>query len=920
METNEIKFIGREKELRLVLDFFEKGSNLSSKAVFISGEGGIGKTRLLDKIGSIIKEKFNKYTIHRVIDFDNRKYKSPEGVSLAIIEELPDNEDFIEYFDLLDDARKIEKSDVTQKTIDTQYEKLINSFVTHYNHCVKDLNIWLFDTIEKLSEPGKEIQINQEIINDWIKKFPRLSNSFFIFVGRNPALNQIRKEFEKSNNMDILNIELQPLPPEESSEYIKEKQEKLHLSIKKELTVGLIKLSGGKPIYLDLAVEWFIQKVDMDWLENIDTNTISKKTQLEFEEKLISKIRELRYPIDWFVFVLAHIYPLEKKAFEILFDDEDQIGDTFEWVKKMVFVKTLPNGEIKLHDEMQRIVSNYIFDKIDDKLRRRQYYSQKIIDHLQAKYTILEKKYNQDAKKNIDSYNARDRLNSKIELEAEKIDLNELTNQLIIHSFYANVEAGKQKLHELGEELISGRLAKHEVNSLLESLDMVSKAINFEQDIDFLLGQAKLQFYAGKNEELGKLKNEATEEQLIEINLLQSNYLVRKGDITRSMLLLKEAEQISDKIGSIYQKIKLEIDLGWNYRLIGNLKNAKEKYEYALQMILKKVGDDPWEKHEDLAVRYGWTQNNLAFVLSDTNNTRREAVSYAESAIDHWKTINHRMGLGAGHSVLGITFYRIDKFEDALEQFEKAQEIFEELGLEGWICQIHSWRGALYQDRNQRGDQERAREELTKALTIAKNVNKTIIPMTLNRLGRVYMTRKEWALALQIMQDSLQQAKELPDYVYWLGTIGRMGYILAEFPESGLGVEYLRKEFEEFNSEVKKKGILHESNSLGITNLALARLELLALREKTDKNKIDEIINLLKESIPLITVYGSYARTDIRSRLVHFEQDFQKIDPDILHTIGNELYDFVKLKTSENSSYYIVMGIMNKWKNWQNEK
>lgn len=921
METSRINFIGREEELRSLLDFVGENREVSGGAIFISGEGGIGKTRLLNEISTQIRKNFKNYAVHKIIDFDNRKFNSPEGINLAMIEEWPDYEGFNEYFDQLEDIRIIEETQVREITIEKQKQELVNTFVNHYNQCIKGKNVWLFDTVEKLSESEDEVQINKEIVIDWRKKFPRLKNTFFVFAGRNPVLDQVREQFEQDKKIDILNIELGGFLPEESWLYIKEKQEKLHLSIKKELSDKLIELAGGKPIYLDLAVEWFTQEADENELKNIITDKKSDETKNDFEEKLVSKIRELRYPIDWIVFVLAHIHPLDKEGFDILFDDDDLIKDTFESVKKIVFVKTLPNNEIKLHDEMERIVKKYIFGTIDIRLRRRQYYSQKIIDHLEKLYKIREEKYIQNSKNFVTSEDAKEILKTRIEWEEDRISLNDVTNQLITHSFYADVQAGKQRFRELIEELVSGRLNKHEVNSLLKSLDNLTKNIPLDEDVDFVLDRARLQLYAGKEEALDKYWDKASNEQKIGLNFLRSNFLVRKGDISGSIRLLEQAENINEEEqkGDSYNKIKLDIELGWNNRLIGNLEEAKKRYEEAIQLILEEVGSDAWVDHEELAIRYGWTLNNLAFVLSDSNETRRDAVDYAYSAIDHWETINHRKGLGAGHSVLGITFYRIDKSEDSFAHFEKAQEIFEELELAEWVCQIHSWRGALFQDRNKKGDLERAYKELDKALKIAEDANKQIVPMTLNRLGRVYMSKLEWGKALKTMEESLNRAKDLPDYVYWLGSIGRIGYIMAEYPESGYQLNDLWDEFRAFKKTIEKNNIQPEKNSLGITKLALARLELASFSKNKNPGdkKIEEIVQLLKDGIPLITEFGSYARTDIRSRLAHLERGFSAVDPSVIHTIGNKLHGFVKQKTKDSGKYVIVIGIINKWRNWK---
>lgn len=920
MDTNEIIFIGRELELDKVKDFLAgKENDGAGQAIFISGEGGIGKTRLLHEISSRIKKDLDGFTVHPIIDLDSRRFNSSEGINLAMIEALPEYEGFNDYFDQLENIRIIEKTAVSRGYIAKQKQELTDLFVQHYNHITEGKQVWLFDTVEKLNEAEEGTLLNKDIVKDWRKKFPRLKNTIFIFAGRNPVLDKIRKKFEKDGEIRSCPIKLKGFLGEESWKYLEEKEKQFNLRIEKEQAKKLIELTEGKPIYLDLAFEWFIQEDDSRELQSVIEKSTGYKNA--FEEKLISKIRELRFSTDRVIFVLAHVHPLDQEGFNILFGDDKLVSDTFEGVQRLVYVKTLPNEKIKLHDEMQRIVSKYILDTVDKSLRRRQHYSQKILAYLQKNYNTFEEEYLIHSKDSIDLGDARVKLGLRIKREEERINLVEITNQLIFHSFYADFKVGKQKLGELIEELVSGRLTKPEVNSLLRNLNKISKDIPLDQDIDFAIDRARLQLYAGHEATFSEYWDQASIKQKIEMLVLRSNFLVRKGEISESIELLKQAEEINKSEKTplyIHNKIRLDIELGWNNRLIGNLKIAEQKYQDAVQLILNEVGSDDWGEHEELAIRYGWTLNNLAFVLSDSNETRRDAVDYAYTAIEHWQAINHTKGLGAGHSVLGITYYRIDRSEKALKHFEKALEIFEELELAEWICQIHSWRGALYQDRGNKGDLDRAKAELEIALSIAEQNNRQIVPMTLNRLGRVYMSNEEWEKAFEIMQRSLKEARELPDYVYWLGSIGRLGYVLAEYTDSGYTVEDLLAEFQTFNKTIDKKNIQAENNSLGITQLAIARLKLATLDKDPKEAEIQEVVTLLEESIPLITEFGSYARTDIRSRLDNLQRGFKGVDPAVIHTIGDRLLGFLRQKIS-NRKYVIVMSIINKWLTWKND-
>jgi tetratricopeptide (TPR) repeat protein len=165
------------------------------------------------------------------------------------------------------------------------------------------------------------------------------------------------------------------------------------------------------------------------------------------------------------------------------------------------------------------------------------------------------------------------------------------------------------------------------------------------------------------------------------------------------------------------------------------------------------------------------------------------------------------------------------------------------------------------------------------------------------------MSRGKWDKAEEIMLKSLERAKDIPDYVYWLGSIARLSFIAAERNEDPQkALERLEAEFTAF----KEKEKYLEENSLGITYIGLARLCL-------KNNDFDKALEYLKEGIPLVTEYGSYARTDVISRLTHFENDFDKIGSDGFQRLGAALADFVRIRVKEDRRYLQLLTFVNTW-------
>lgn len=349
--------------------------------------------------------------------------------------------------------------------------------------------------------------------------------------------------------------------------------------------------------------------------------------------------------------------------------------------------------------------------------------------------------------------------------------------------------------------------------------------------------------------------------------------------------------------------------LGWAHRQTGDLNSAQKFYREARDLYFQERGFEKEILRED----FGWISNNLAHVLSYKNETRRHAIEIARSTIKHWKSLSNPIGLGAGYLALGVAYYRSGISEQALEAFEKAIEIFEPLQNNNWIGQIYSWRGALYLHINRR---EEAKNDLEESLRIGSENMKA---MTLHRLGRVYMVQNEWSLAEKYMNDSLECAKVIPDYRYWLASIARLTIIAAEKGESNKLDEFQEK-LKDCLDTIKNPA----QNDLGIAYLGLAKL---AIKQNLDDLHV--IIEFLQRGIELVTEFGSYAHEDAVSRLENLiEKDFYQFDWKKIQYIGKELLEFFRKKMNKEKerpdqyfdmAYESVVPIIYRWANWKGE-
>jgi tetratricopeptide (TPR) repeat protein len=325
------------------------------------------------------------------------------------------------------------------------------------------------------------------------------------------------------------------------------------------------------------------------------------------------------------------------------------------------------------------------------------------------------------------------------------------------------------------------------------------------------------------------------------------------------------------------------------------------KYYKEARELYHKVNK---QKQDLLKKDYGLILNNLAFLLSDNNSTREAAIGMANSAILHWKKIGNEIGLATGYQVQGVCYYRTDHTERALNAFQKALDIFEPLGLKSWIASILSWRGALFYNTKRNREAEK---DLTQVLSIGPQ---HIRAMTLNRLGRVYMQREEWNTAQKCLKKSLTLAKDQPDYKYWLGSVAHLISIAAKMDQAGR-LEDFKKQLEECLEKIEKP----DKHLEGIAYLGLVKL---AFLQNAD-DRIPFIIELLEKGIPYIVEYGSWARTDIVTRLELIEEDFYQTDDEIIQKVGQRMIDFIHKKEKEDLNYSTALEIMYKWRDWKED-
>ena len=838
----------------------------------------------------------------RILDFDNRDLHTPENMTRHIAETLnetaftPFLQEQIEFFNK-------QQSGAATGILSALKGSLDRSFAQCFNQLSSSKRVLLlFDTSERV--------INEDAIRkEFVGKLPLLKNATILIAGRDA------KEFgtflAQKTGWQVANVELGAFSEQESLEYFQRKQQQMHISLEKALAQKLLFLSEGRPIMLDLAAEWRTRGIGQDWVINDDNwkdfRQLHGKEQevrrKEFEKHLVSHIQKFQQPRDEVILLMAYIYPINQRMLSRLLKVENA-GKLLEGVRDYAFVKTLPNGYLKLQDVMEEMVQDYVWPDFDPEGERRRWYSEQSLPYFQAEIDDLQReidKYRQNLSGISNSSEAsKKRMALALTIEELEQHMWQLKEQYLCHTLVTDAAKGLGLFVFFFDEATKTSRFLLRRRFFKEAQEYAKQLKAAEQGI-LEFHKARLLFDEGDYQQARELSDKLlmskilSPEDSLESLWLLANSKVRLGEVDESIHDFIQARQLCQRkrLEPILHVRALNA-LGWVYRLIGDIDKARTYYIEARGLCLQEGG----LSDKELSQQFGWISNNLSFALSYNMNTRQTAINIALENLEHWRAVDNDLGLGACYLVLGVAYYRSGHTGLSLKAFQHALEIFEPLKLQDWLGQIHSWRGALYLEMP---NIEFARRDLAHALKIGAS---NIKAMTLYRFGRLHIQQGDLRSAERCMTKSLEYAKETPDYIYWLASVSRLILIAAESKET-----HKLKELQQQLDACPRK---YEENNLGLAYIGLARLE---LNDYKPENR-DTIITHLQEGISKVTEFGPYARSNVLSRLNPIEDDFKNVPPDAIRTIGRHLHEEFSRKEKMNIAYSAVTPIVYKWANW----
>ncbi len=751
--TVQIQFIDREEELDLIGQVIRAQN--TRRIIGIEADGGVGKTRLLQEIQHLYRNtdigcKLHLLVADDILDFDDRANYIPQNVGRRIAQMLG-AQAFRPYLRGLLDYHKLEKAGVHYARLQ-EAEKLNNqAFVQCFNQVTKKQRvILLLDTIEKLPS-------NTTYLYEWIKQS---ENAVWIVVGRNKS--EILKWICSEQGEEFLFLELKDLSPEASRKYLQAKQRLLHITLEPDLGDKLLVLAQGRPILIDLAVEWLARNIPLPWLEqanvtqleNLSTDEKLQKRQ-EFECQLVLSIADMRRRMDRLVLAMAYVfYPFTVDMLVgLLRLSQTEAEILFQKAQTYVFVKQLPDGRITLHDEMRRMVETYVWTKVDPSSRRKQRYSLFAIKYLEQQEQSLKEqierlKTTQDSQA-LQVQEEEIELANSIHRQTLERELGVVQESLLYHTLFIDIAKGINVFARLFDEATQAYTFDRR-----EMFYKQIQAYNFDKVLPehkYIFNSRKIRYLndVGQFDEAqalatGMLSGELKTDHRLDLLTLSGRSYELSHDLFNALKQYEKALEICEHYPELARwKGTALSNLG---RVTREMRRSDEAFAYYKEALF--IAEDPAQIAAIL--------NSMGYVWA-LQGRYRGALEYCNKALSIYKTLQQERAIGTTLTTIGEVYRNQGHYEQAINYYNQARGYFERENDLIWLARLYSFRGAVYRLQS---NFPKAEVDLRKSLSY--NI-KAVQPWTYHVLGCVYWNQQQWDAAEAQFRTSDQLAQEIHD-------------------------------------------------------------------------------------------------------------------------------------------------------------
>jgi len=746
-------FVGRRHELAQITGLLDVGQT-PTWLIQLQGDGGIGKTRLLESLHEGVQRGGTKrnWRCTDVIDFHKTANRTPFGLLSEIARQM-EPERFPLFTAQLAVFGNILNENPDASLYQDAVHRVANAFFDDWRQLLRREAhvLLLFDTCEEMHD------LTSWVMKTMLPQFLKIQEE--VQAARSPATAEITEfqpqtiavwagrvplPFAEELNRHLLTIALSPLRLEEVKEFFQKPRWECD-ELTAEQLEQLNARCGGRPLYVALSY---------DWLKNgVGTIDDLLNNHAPFEEKLVSWISRLQNRQSEVILMAALAWRRIEPGLlaKLLNISKSEAKTQLETLAQFCFVKYRHpaegfEGSFQLHDEMRDLVKRHFWAHESNLTLKKRL--QEIIDWYKT------------------------RIDNAGVLEGKELPKTDERRALLVEYIY----------YECGHDPNTGSLlAERLFKKSAHYIDLpFCELLNYEVGrfkpelsharIDQLcFQQALVAFWKEDYNGAGQLWHSLIRRPDCDKKLRASSHMMLvelqcyTGEYNEALEHAKAAEKI---YGAFLQKAgpdqeirelvkkecgQLHHNRGYVYRLQGRLSEALKYYEKAL-------AQGGTEKNTARCL------NNIGYVYFLQGDAEK-AVTYAGKALQICQQLGIAYELGLCSNTLGMIMEGMGRIGDAANLYLKAHQYFEATGSDRGLALVQINLGRLKRITNAFDE---ALKYLKAAARVFENKGDTAYLITaLNEIGcafRLRATPEARMQAKEYLHRSLGLSKKIKNY------------------------------------------------------------------------------------------------------------------------------------------------------------
>jgi tetratricopeptide (TPR) repeat protein len=725
-----VESVNRESEQRAIQSALNSKRRLH--LLYFVGEGGAGKTRLLQmaeqyiKLGGKTSSRMRWGGLH---DFYHTELHSVIALQQAIVNGLDEmdvhfsefRKSFAQFNRLIADGLP---------TIEAERQKLNDLFFEEYKAFAKQYRpVFAFDTLESLTHESDWVESLCKVDDvpiasrEWImRQIEGLENSVVLMAGRPDPV--FRKDLELANRnhhgqLEI--IELGGLTREDSRQFLTMLLREAPAPVKPliEKSDQLWQITRGLPVHLALAVDLASRA---QFLVNDDA-TQSESAEA-FGQSLVSEIFSVENSESRLFFLLAltrrgmtaellHYLEPERSA--------SSCARQLERLQNTSIVKTRPDhDELFLHDALYELFDAY-FPTLSDL----EPWYERLADYYRGKYSRATRETPTDAQVSVNllyyelQRNPRNAFDSvylplrERALKGHELELDiHLRDELL--RFIRNPALARRKFkgHVLSQAEVDRDgairwIKRYLIQSNYQKAILIAETIlalapRRVNTLPRFAGENQASLLQGQQEHARKILNVSDPLFWGQVLTYYCEALIYSG--TPELMVfqaLKHASSILDRVSVesqnelkwLYERTVGRVNdrLGYLYRSTGHYGKALLAYQKALPEF-KSTGVEDEESA---------TLNNWAFLWALLGASRR-AMDSANRALELRERLGQKYPLALSHNTRGLIYALQGQFEQGRKESQLALNMFQELETPRGIGLAYNALGYILRKEGQR--------------------------------------------------------------------------------------------------------------------------------------------------------------------------------------------------------------------------